>query len=385
MLIFLKKASLLLRGLRYYVSQPQSSFLLTQKGTDMNVKNSLYEGKRVFVGIDVHKKKCAVVAICDGMVVKKWTTISDHKLITEQIKKFFNGAKIESGYEAGFSGFKLHRVLTQAGIKNKVVNAASIEVESNNRVKTDKRDARKIAEQLAAGRLRCIYIPTEEEEKHRSLSRGREQIVSRRTAIGNQIKMKLYYLGYNIPERLKVSEKFFRWVEKIDLIFEHRFVLNELIDAWHQEANRIKRFNEELKKQAANDNLEKIYRSAPGMGPVSSRMLSNELGDMSRFNNERQLFSSSGLTPSEHSSGEHVRRGHISRQGSSRLRGLLVEVAWRAITEDISLKEFYSRVAKTRGGKKAIVAVARKMIGRLRKCLIDKVEWKDLRQLAEAA
>ena len=99
---------------------------------------------------------------------------------------------------------------------------------------------------------------------------------------------------------------------------------------------------------------------------------------MSRFDNENQLFSASGLTPGEYSSGEHVRRGHISRQGSSRIRGLLVEIAWRAITDDESLKAFYLRVASKRDSKRAIVAVARKMLGRLRKCLKDGVEWEDL-------
>lgn len=344
-----------------------------------------YSGKKVFVGMDVHKKSYVIAAYCDGAIVKKWTTPASPESTAEQVTKFFKGAEIHSAYEAGFSGFKLHRVLAAAGISNRVVHAASIEVKSNDRVKTDKRDAKKIAEQLAANRLRGIYVPSEAEEMRRSLSRGREQVVERRKSIGNQIKMKLHYLGIVIPDRQKVCESFMEWVEELDLGKEHQFAVAELIDAWRQETKRIKRFDQELSKQAKNDPLEKIYRSAPGVGAVSARTLSNELGDMSRFDNERQLFSSSGMTPGEYSSGESVRRGHISRQGSPRLRGMLIEVAWRAIADDQSLKAFYLRVAHTRDSKRAIVAVARKMLGRLRHCLKHGIEWQDMIDTKKAA
>jgi transposase len=344
-----------------------------------------YSGKKVFVGMDVHKKSYVIAAHCDGEIVKRWTTSANPESTAEQLTKFFRGAEIHSAYEAGFSGFNLHRVLAAAGINSRVVHAASIEVKSNDRVKNDKKDAKKIAEQLGANRLRGIYVPSEAEEMRRSLSRGREQVVERRKAIGNQLKMKLHYLGIIIPDRQKVCESFLVWVEQLELAREHKFAVAELIDAWRQETKRIKRFDQELSTQAKNDPLEKIYRSAPGVGAVSARTLSNELGDMSRFDNERQLFSASGLTPGEYSSGESTRRGHISRQGSPRLRGLLTEVAWRAIADDQSLKAFYLRVARTRDSKRAIVAVARKMLGRLRHCLKHGIEWQDVGYTKKAA
>lgn len=345
----------------------------------MKIIDRTYTGKKIYIGVDVHKKSYVIAAYCENDIVKSWTTSADPANFAEQLKKFFPGAEIFSAYEAGFSGFILHRTLIAAGIKNIVIHAASLEIESNNRVKTDKRDAKKIAEQLAAGRLRGIYVPSEKEETQRSLSRGRELVVKRRKAIANQLKMKLYYLGITFKDARKVSEAFLVWVEGLTLALEHRFAVDELIDAWRQETKRIKRFNKILREQATTDSKEKIYRSAPGVGAVSARVLSNELGDMTRFDNERQLFSASGLTPGEHSSGERVRRGHISRQGSTRIRGLLVEIAWRAIAHDRSLKEFYSRIASTRDSNRAIVAVARKILGRLRHCLGKNIEWCDLK------
>lgn len=92
---------------------------------------------------------------------------------------------------------------------------------------------------------------------------------------------------------------------------------------------------------------------------------------MSQFNNERQLFSYTGLTPSEQASGDSVRRGHITRQGNSRVRWLLCQAAWRVLKKERQLKEYFERLYVRTGEKKAIVAVARKLIGRIRAALGD--------------
>lgn len=343
----------------------------------MKVEKRDYKGKKVFVGIDVHKKTYAVAATCEGVLVKSWSMKTSQVALLSQLKTFFEGAEIFTAYEAGFSGFALHRFLKKNGIESIVVNAGSIAVESNNRVKTDKKDARKISRQLSLGLLKGIYVPTLKEEEKRSLSRGRQDVVERRQSTGNQIKMKLHYLGIVVSDS-RVSEKFMKEVESLELSLGHKIYFDEQIASWRGDTERIKRFNAALKKQAQEDSLEEIYRSAPGVGAISARVLSNELGDMSRFNNGRELSSNSGLTPSEYSSGEHVRKGHVTRQGNPRVRAILVEVAWRAIKEDQGLREIYENIKSRRESKKAIVAVARRMLLRLRKCLRDQKLWEDL-------
>lgn len=343
----------------------------------MKLDNRGYKGKKVFVGIDVHKKTYAVAAISEGVVVKSWSMRANKAVLLTQLRSFFEGAEIFTAYEAGFSGFALHRFLEEHGIISIVVNAGSIAVESNNRVKTDKKDAKKISRQLSLGLLRGIYIPTEEQEDRRSLSRGRQDVVERRQATGNQIKMKLHYLGIEVSD-VRVSERFMKEVEALEVSPGHKEYLREQIASWREDTKRILRFNKLLKEQAEKDKLEKIYRSAPGIGAISARVLSNELGDMGRFSNGRELSSNIGLTPSEYSSGEYVRKGHITRQGNPRVRAILVEVAWRAIREDQGLREIYENIKSRKEGKKAIVAVARRMLLRLRKCLIDDKPWEDL-------
>lgn len=143
-----------------------------------------------------------------------------------------------------------------------------------------------------------------------------------------------------------------------------------LLEVWSQLREQIQVLCKELERQAADDSLEGLYRSIPGFGPLTARILSNELGDMRQFSNERKLFSYVGLTPAEFSSGEMERKGHITRQGNSRLRHVLVEAAWVAIRKDSVLKKVFLRIARRAGKKRAIVAVARKLIGRARAVIL---------------
>ena len=339
----------------------------------MNQVKMTYTGRKVYVGIDVHKKTYSVTAICEGEMVKRDTMRAGPEGLIQYLKKHFKDSELHTVYEAGFCGFGLHRALVAEGIHNIVVNPASIEVAANDKVKTDKRDSKKQAEQLSRGALRGIYIPTKEEELARVITRTREQVVEHRAKVATQIKSKLHYFGVMaFDDERAITESYLKELGKRDLAEELLFGLGLLIEQWRFLTRQLKDVAKKLVEQAAkNEALEKIYRSAPGIGPVSSRVLSNELGDLSkRFVNERSLFSFTGLTPSEHSSGDSIHKGHISRQGSARIRKYLIEIAWRAIEKDQALMNIFVRLAKTRGKKRAIIAIARKLIGRIRACFV---------------
>lgn len=145
--------------------------------------------------------------------------------------------------------------------------------------------------------------------------------------------------------------------------------LSWLAEQWRFATRQLIDIRRLLRDQAQSQpRLEGVYRSVPGVGEVAARILATELGDLTRFANERALFSYTGLTPSEYSSGTAVRRGPISRQGSSRVRHVLIEIAWRAVSRDVVLHEIFERIAATRGKKRAIVAIARRLVGRIRAC-----------------
>ena len=333
-----------------------------------------YTGKTVFLGIDVHKSSYSVAAMCEGAIVKQVNMEACPQKLLAFCHKYFAGASIKSAYEAGFSGFHLHRILVKNGIENIVVHAAGMEVASGDRVKTDKRDSKKIAVQLAAGRLRGNHVPDEDREAKRAITRLRESLMEHRTAVANQIKALLHLRGLIPPkEKARVSAK---WLEKVqakegftNLPPEISSVFETLKTFWEFLTTQINETKEKMAIQAIEDEeVERVYRSAPGIGPVGARTLANELGDMSHFENERQVFSITGMTPSEHSSGGYVRKGRISRQGKAIVRKILVLAAWKAIKYDLHLQEVFDRIAAKAGSKRAIVAVARRLIGHIRAC-----------------
>lgn len=333
-----------------------------------NIRN--YTGKSIFIGIDVHKKTYSVSVVCDNELVKRDILPAYPERLTDYLKKYFSGAQINSAYEAGFSGLKLHRHLQSHGINNIVVHAASIEIGSRDRVKTDKRDSTKIAVQLAARRLKGIHIPSPEVEDRRELTRLRSTLVKDRNRIAVRLKMKANYHGLIGPEdSQKVCD---RWVAKIlemNMDKGLRYAIEEFVEQWRSFNQKIKKLNKLLEEQATVDkSIEEVYRSVKGIGPTIARYLANELGNMEQFSSERALSSYTGLTPCEYSSGENVRKGHISRQGKPMLRALLVQASWVVIRYDKSLRDIYERIARWAGGKRAIVAVARRLIGRIRAC-----------------
>jgi transposase len=331
-----------------------------------------YQGEKVYVGIDVHKKTYSVTVICEGVIIKRDKMNASEEGLCLYIKKYFSGAEIFTAYEAGFSGFGLHRRLEVNGFTSIVVNAASIEVAANDKVKTDLRDSKKLAEQLSHGKLKGIAIPSPEQEYKRSLSRTREQLLRDRKGTANQIKSRMHYFGLMKENDDRViSDRYLKELEGMELAEELRESFSFLIALWRFLNGQMKAVEEALSRQSEREDpkVEGIYRSVPGVGRLSSRVLANELGNLSeRFENQKQIYRYTGLTPSEYSSGERVHRGNISRQGSARIRCWLTEIAWRAIKIDPALKAIFDRIQIKSGSKRAIVAVARNLMGRMLSC-----------------
>jgi transposase len=172
-----------------------------------------YTSKTVFVGIDVHKKTYSVTCMCEHQIVKRDTLKAKPEHLTKYLNKYFMNAKIKTVYEAGFSGFILHRHLLGEGMDSIVVHAASVEVSARDRVKTDKRDSLKLATQLSSGRLNGIYVPTAQREAYREVTRLRAKVVKDKCRTGHRLKSLLYRQGLIGPDDdAAVSLK---WLEKV--------------------------------------------------------------------------------------------------------------------------------------------------------------------------
>lgn len=332
-----------------------------------------YIGKTIYLGIDVHKKSYSVTAICENTVVKQDKLLAIPKALVQYCLSHFKGATFKSAYEAGFSGFALHRYLISHDIENIVVHASSIEVSSRDVVKTDKRDSLKIATQLAANRLRAIYVPSIKREDKRNLTRLRESLVRQKTRTGCQLKGLLQLFGL-IPhdQSPRICETWLKSLEALKVKPNLKYSIQTYSQTWRYFKFQLelveKRILQEMESEPEQE-LETIYCSVPGIGAQAASILINELGDTLQFSNEEKLFSHVGLTPREYSSGEHRRQGHISRQGKPILRRILVQAAWRAIKKDISLNASFERIRQRAGKKRAIIAIARMLLSRIRSCV----------------
>lgn len=335
-----------------------------------------YTGKTIFLGLDVHKSTFSLTAICEKTIIKRDKIAANPLLLVRYCKKYFPGAQIKSAYEAGFCGSYLHRVLVAHGIENIIVHPASIEVSKSDAVKTDKRDSLKIAMQLEDQRLKGNFIPSIEREDKRHLTRLRDSLVKQRTRTGCQIKSLMYLHGM-LPhdKELRINAKTIPSILKIKMRQNLQYRLKVLTQTWNYFSFQIAEVNKKMPTALIDDDwLKEVYCSLPGIGPTMANILINEIGDTLQFSNEQKLFSYTGLTPREHSSGAHQRQGHITKQGNAILRKMLIQAAWVAIKKDSSLEAIFERIRGANKGRSkiAIVAVARTMIGRARTCFKEK-------------
>jgi transposase len=333
-------------------------------------------GKEVFVGIDVHKESWQVTVRTEGEEVFHGRIPSQYHAL-QKILGRFRGSKIKVAYEAGPCGFGLHDQLKEDGVEGIVVPPSLIPIESGNKVKTDKRDSRKLARLLEGNLLKRVYVLTQEDRADRELLRTRRQIVEHRNDVARQIKSKLLFYGIRSPFSAKAgwSKKFIRWIKDLNLKWGSvKVSLQSLIELYEYLSGQIVGLNRKVGELSRSDKYRgrvKLLRSVPGIGILIGMEILVEIQDMARFQRADELASYIGLTPSEFSTGQYVRQGRITRCGNKRVRTCLVESSWHLITKDPWMRRKYDRLKQWKGGKRAIIAIARNLIIRIRRILLN--------------
>ena len=347
------------------------------KGIENFVKN-----KKVFCGIDVHKNHWHLCYFCDGEVVEKLSIVGVSKMLLNHThSSYFTARSVHFVYEAGFSGFYLCRQLNASGYQCTVTPPNRIP-SIRDKVKTDKRDAQKLAQYLSSGLLKKVFVPPISSEADRQLLRLRHDYQKKLTRVKNQIKSHLHLYGIpKAPEGVnKWTKRYIFWLERLE--FEQpnlRFVLDRYLREYRFIRQQIADITKSIRQLARSEDYQRHFTllvACKGVGLITAMTFLLELHDMSRFPSAIQFCSYLGMTPSQYSSGEHVRLGHITREGNPHLRRALIESAWTVIRYDPFLKEKYERIrARGTNGKKAIVAVARSLAVRLRRCLLDEIPY----------
>lgn len=345
-----------------------------------NIKEFV-QGKKVFCGIDSHLNSWNICFFCDGEVIEKIKLPVDYTKLHFLLLSYSTARELKIVYEAGFSGFWLYRRLTKDGY-NCMVTPPNRVPHSGSKVKTDKRDAEALATYLSAGLLKEVVVPPVHAEADRRVVRRRAQLVKNQTRAKNHIRSFLHLHGIAAPADVKSrwSNRYLAWLDSLTFDFEtDAFTLSRMIADYRHIRDEVVAVTRYLRTMSKNETYANSFKHANalrGVGLVTGMTLLLEIFDFARFKNSQHFSSYLGLTPAQYSSGDHVRLGHITRQGNAHLRNVLIESAWTVIRHDPHLREKYERL-KARGtnGKKAIVAVARSLAVRLRRCLLDNCDY----------
>jgi len=287
-----------------------------------------------FVGLDVHKESIAIaVADGDGSAPQDVATIpNEATALLKRLRKLGDGAKVRCCYEAGPTGFVLQRVLSAAGIECIVVAPSLVPRTAGDRIKTDRRDAVKLARFLRSGDLTAVHVPDAATEAMRDLERSRDDAKRAERNARHQLSKFLLRHGRIYGGKTAWTGMHLDWIRS--QVFDHEAhnrVLVDSIQAVENATARVDRLTKDIVELVESWSLRplvKALQALRGVQLVTAVILAAELGDFARFASAPALMAYLGLVPSEHSSGEAKKRGRITRTGNGHVRRILVESAW---------------------------------------------------------
>jgi transposase len=318
------------------------------------------------VGVDVHKASYSVALFSEARgLIATWVQPARPEVLLERLRPLREGLA-QVVYEAGPTGFTLARRLRSEGYDARVIAPSKLLAPVGPEAKSDRLDCRRLAQLSAKGLLHPVRVPTEQEEADRQVLRTRELLVRKAHAVQSQIKSFLLQHGLEEPAGLaRWSKRSVAALRGLALLPELRFCLDVLLDELAHAQEQVRRVTVRLKKLAEADRHREavaVMSSVPGVGVLTAAAYRLELPEPERFDHEGQVARMTGLAPQVRQSGETRREGGLLKSGNARLRTVLVEAAWRWVRYDETAAGRYRRlVGNTGSGKKAIVAMARRL------------------------
>lgn len=290
----------------------------------------------LFIGMDVHKETIDVAIATNRLngQVRHYGQIANRiDAIDKLLAKLKREARtLKFVYEAGPTGFGLYRHLTRKGHPCDVVAPSLIPQKPGDRVKTDRRDAIRLAQLYRAGDLTPVYIPAVDDEAIRDLSRAREDAMLDQKAARQRLKSFLLRHGMRYEGLANWNEAHLRWLSQLIMPTPaQQIAFQEYVNTVTERTHRLERLERMLKEQVSGWHFAPVVQALQamrGMRFINALTLVAELGDLTRFDHPRQLMCFLGLVPSQHSSGDRTRLGPITKSGNRHARRNLIEAAW---------------------------------------------------------
>ena len=313
----------------------------------------------MYVGLDVHKDFCQACFLDEEGIVVKETSFSTNKNGLEDLVEATRNSKVVM--EASGSSLHIYDALSETCTVT-VAHPSKVKVIASARIKTDKIDARILAQLLRADMIPKSFIPVKKHRQARLLVRHRASLVRTRTRIKNQIHALLTKEGVKVPFKEAFGKKGILFLHDVELGEMQRISMNSLLSLLESFNEQIRGFEKRIRDMASQDAYAKRLVEMKGVGHLTALAVSSEVCDVSRFPSYKHFCSFLGLVPSIRQSGNVERRGHITKQGNNLIRWLLIQDARVAVKHSERFKRKYHRLlAKGVDENKAIVAIARNM------------------------
>jgi len=291
-----------------------------------------------FLGLDVHADTISVAVAEPNGEVRSYGVIPNRlEAIRRMVKKLGPRGELRACYEAGPTGYVLYWQLSSLGVRCEVIAPTLIPVKAGDRVKTDRRDAERLARSYRAGDLTAVWVPDADHEALRDLMRAREDARQDQLRARHRLGKFLLRHGQRPPESVKKNwtQKYMQWIHS-QVHFDQPALEATLLDYVHEvdhAVERIQRLEKAIDEavQAAPPAMQAVIEALQalrGVAQITAVSIVSELGSLSRFSNPRQLMGYSGLVSSERSSGNRIQRGSITKTGNAHLRRVIVEAAW---------------------------------------------------------
>ena len=289
-----------------------------------------------FLGLDVHAETIAVaIAEPDGEVRSLGTIANRAESVRKLVKKLGPAEHLKACYEAGPTGYVLYWQLAELGVACEVIAPTLVPMKAGDRVKTDRRDAERLARSYRSGDLTAVWVPDEGSEALRDLVRAREAAKQDQLRARHRLGKFLLRMGQRPAVGMKAwTAPYMAWVRQVHFtqVAREATMLDYLHEVDHM-SERVRRLEQAITEAVklatpAVQEVVKGLQALRGIAEISAVTIVAELGSITRFENARQLMGYSGAVPSEDSSGQRTRRGSITKTGNAHLRRIVVEAAW---------------------------------------------------------
>ncbi len=319
-----------------------------------------------FIGLDVHRKETVACIYNPQTQEERYHTIPTRE---DQLAAFLQNQPWPSrvAFEVTGMAGRLYDRLAPLVDDLQVANPSQIPWIYRTAVKTDRLDAKKLAVLMSVGQLPTVHMPSAAVRAWRNLIQHRRRLVQQRCQVKNRIRALLVNEGIGRPVKGGWwTQKNVRWItaQVEHLCRPVGLRLQDQLDQLDLFNRQVQRVTEELDKRAAGHAGVALLRTIPGIGPRTAEAILAYADEWQRFSRSRQFAAYFGVTPRLDESAGRSRHGHISKQGPSVVRWLLVEAAWRSLARSPALRAFFDRVMHGQKNRKkiALVAVARKLL-----------------------